>query len=159
MRLLALILTSIVFLTADAWAAGGKCCGDDKCCASACCKHDGDATAQEQEPAPAAAREYAKVTFTNPVKVGDAVLMGSYVIEHDNDRMARGEPCTHIYKAGDLRAPVVAFHCVHLDRPLNDGETAMVTVRRLPDMNTRIFELVEFQFAGSPDGHGVPDGR
>ena len=52
--------------------------------------------------------------------------MGTYVIEHDAERMANGGPCTHIYKFDDRRLPVVAFHCVHLDRPANDGSKATV---------------------------------
>src|SRR4029453_4659452 len=43
---------------------------------------------------PTGNREYAKVHFVNPGRVGDTVLMGDYIIEHDNDRMARGQPCT-----------------------------------------------------------------
>lgn len=159
MRLLALVVTTTLILAADASAAAGKRCGDRACCtnAAACCMHDGDAAVQD--PQPASAREYAKVTFHSPVKIGARVLMGTYVIEHDTERMARGEPCTHIYKADDLRLPVVAFHCVHVDRAINDGPTATVTLRRFPDMSMRMFELVEFQFAGSSDGHGVPQER
>lgn len=133
MRLLTLILASTLVLASNAWAA--------------------------QDPEPAPAREYAKVTFHSPVKIGDRVLMGTYIIEHDMERMARGEPCTHIYNVNDRRLPVVAFHCTHLERPTNDAPTAKVTLRRIPDATSRIFELVEFQYAGSADGHGVPDRR
>jgi hypothetical protein len=114
-------------------------------------------TSAAREPVPG--REYAKVTFENPVKIGDRVLMGTYLIEHADDRMARGRPCTHIYEIDDQRLPVVAFHCVHLRRTLNTGEKATVTLRRLPDAMPRMFELLEFQYAGTSDGHRVPDGR
>ena len=117
------------------------------------------ATAAAQDPEPAPGREYAKVTFTSPVKIGARVLMGTYVIEHDEERMAKGGPCTHIYNIDDRRLPVVAFHCVHIDRPSNDTANATVTLRRLYDQPSPMFELLEFQFAGSAAGHGVPDGR
>jgi len=42
------------------------------------------------------------------------------VIEHDNDRMARGEPCTHIYAYNDRTTPVATFHCTHLERDRAD---------------------------------------
>lgn len=157
MRLLILVVSATFVLSGHAFAA--DCCGDHPCCggAAACCAKEGATDVQEPEPAPV--REYARVTFLNPVKVGHVVLMGTYVIEHDNERMALGGPCTYIYKETDMRVPVVAFHCVHLDRPDNDGSRALVTLRRLPDPSTRIFELVEFQFAGSADGHGVPATR
>jgi hypothetical protein len=102
-------------------------------------------------------REYAKVLFRDPVRIGDRVLIGAYVIEHDTERMAHGRPCTHIYAANDRRLPVVAFHCRHLQRKAT--ERATVTLQRLPDPTTRMFKLVEFQFAASPDGHGVPAER
>jgi hypothetical protein len=103
--------------------------------------------------AAAPAREYATVTFRDPVKVLSTVLMGDYVIEHDDDRMARGGPCTAIYKAADLRRPVVMFHCKHLRRPA--AATAQIALRRNPDMVTG-FTLTAFQFAGSTHAHGVP---
>jgi hypothetical protein len=109
------------------------------------------------QPEPTSAREYAKIMFHHAVKVGDRVLMGPYVIEHDNDRMARGRPCTYIYVADDMRLPVVAFHCRHLHRKATDRPT--VTLRRLPETTGPAFELIEFQFAGSGDGHGVPGVR
>jgi rhodanese-related sulfurtransferase len=102
------------------------------------------------------AREYAKVRFQDPVRVLNHVLMGDYLIEHDTDRMARGGPCTHIYKMSDRTKPVVAFHCRHLTR--SQSTRATVTVRRAFDMSpTRAFIMTEFQFAGSADGHGVPE--
>lgn len=131
MRLVLLAISATVLMTAGAWAA--------------------------DQPEPAPVREYANVMFYRAVKVGDRVLMGRYVIEHDNDRMARGRPCTHIYAAGDLRLPVVAFHCRHLQRTVTQRPT--VTLRRLYDGTGPAFELMEFQFAGSADGHGVPDTR
>src|SRR6476619_3430477 len=85
-----------------------------------CCEPVNDPVAEAvlipRVPESRPVRESLVVWFMKPVKIGDRVLMGKYVIEHDNARMARGEPCTYIYAANDRRLPVVAFHCKHLDR-------------------------------------------
>jgi hypothetical protein len=105
----------------------------------------------DQQPA-RPAREAVTVWFHRPVRVGDRILFGKHVIEHDNDRMARGEPCTHIYAASDQQQPVVAFHCTHLDRPTSTNATVMLR-RTEPD---GISKLAWFQFAGESGAHGVP---
>ena len=76
------------------------------------------------------------------------------MIEHDNDRMARGEPCTHIYAYNDQTNPVVAFHCTHLERD-RAGQNTVVLHRRRRHMQL----LQEFQFAGETAAHGVPSER
>ena len=156
--------------------AGAKCCADaaKRCCcaetaAQKCCDEQnkaccGEAVAAAVLPAtghqhessvvrPARQRMIAK--FWNPVRVGDRILMGKYVIEHDSERMARGLPCTHIYEFGKS-VPVVAFHCIHLDRPYSDH--ASVTLRRTSD-RTGVRELTEFHLKGEAAGHGVPTPR
>lgn len=142
-------------------AAADACCATDKCCTHA------TATAtvavppavtylakQTAEPSPA--REYAKVHFTSPVRIGENVLMGEYVIEHDTDRMARGGPCTHIYSAKNMKDPVVQFHCRHLLRPVNKLGKAQVTLRRDYNAVGTAYILTEFQYAGEREAHGVP---
>ena len=42
-------------------------------------------------------RRLMTVWFDKPMKVGDRILMGRYLIEHDDVRMAHGYPCTYIY--------------------------------------------------------------
>jgi hypothetical protein len=106
---------------------------------------------------PTGNREYAKVHFVNPVRVSDTVLMGDYIIEHDNDRMARGQPCTHIYRADDRRLPVVRLYCRHLHRAKHDYAT--VTLRRDFAMAGQGSVLTEFQFANTVDAHVVPGVR
>jgi hypothetical protein len=149
--------------------AGAKCCGAEsaahKCCddqKKACC---GEAVAaavllaptghQHESSVVRPARQQVIANFRNPVRVGDQILMGKYVIEHDTERMARGLPCTQIYEF-DKPLPVVAFHCVHLNRPYSDRAT--VTVRQNRD-RTGMRELTEFQFKGEAVGHGVPTVR
>lgn len=146
--------------------SAAACCDDEKkgCCAEeqmACCAGENDPAAAaviipQLAPEARPAREMVAVWFTTPVKVGDRILFGKYFIEHDNDRMARGEPCTHIYAASDGRLPVVAFHCTHLDRPR--AERALVVLASLGEANG-MKELREFQFAGEVGAHGVPDAR
>ena len=99
-------------------------------------------------------RQTAVVWFHRPVWVGDIVLLGKHVIEHDADRQARGEPCTHIYAAGDLNTPVATFHCTHLDRDRVEKDT--VVLQSLPD---GMRKLLEFQFAGEHAAHGFPTER
>jgi hypothetical protein len=131
----------------------------------ACCNHDGDKIAAAvlmpdlMVMAPKAerpVRQTSVVMFMRPVKIGDRILLGKYIIEHDNDRMARGQPCTHIYAASDPRLPVVRFHCTHLDRPRVDRDT--VSLVSLADP-TGMQLLTAFQFAGDAAAHGVPSIR
>ena len=92
------------------------------------------------------------VTFRDPVRVGDRILLGRYIVEHDNHRMARGEPCTYIYEASDPRLPVVVFHCTHLTRPAPKVDTVFLHRSGTYPLQ----ELQGFQFAGESASHGVP---
>jgi hypothetical protein len=149
-------------------SAQHACCDEAKtaaCCEekAPCCRHDNDPAAvavlipqiSHQHQAARPAREQVLVKFWNPVRVGDRILMGKYIIEHDTDRMAQGGPCTYIYEFGKA-LPVVAFHCVHLDRPFS--ERATVTLRPTTD-GSGMKELTEFQLSGESAGHGVPAAR
>lgn len=100
--------------------------------------------------ATAPARQATMVWFHQPVMVGRQILQGQYVIEHDNDRMARGEPCTHIYAFNDRTTPVVAFHCIHLER-----ETSKTGAVVLVGNGVGMQRLVDFQFAGESAAHGL----
>ena len=127
----------------------------------ACCKHVGGMAMPADDPLVAMAGlglvspqpvKYIDAVFRDPVRVANTVLMGRYVIEHDDARMARGEPCTYIYEADDLRAPVVTFHCEHLERPAADAATLVLGTSINPAVKT----LKEFQFGGETASHGVP---
>ena len=96
-------------------------------------------------------RQTVAVWFRRPVLVGHSVLMGKYVIEHDTARMARGEPCTHIYAADDQTKPVVAFHCTHLQADRSDRDRVM-----LQSIGDGMKRLLSFQFAGDDAAHGYP---
>jgi len=148
---------------------------DHACCDMPCCKAHKAPMAQADNsnanpffqdfqtdlpaaPAVAAAAEPARqatvVWFRQPVRIGQNILQGRYVIEHDNDRMAAGGPCTYIYKFEDQKIPVVAFHCVHLDR--EPGGEGTVVLHRGSD---GFLHLDEFQFPGDPAAHGMPNVR
>jgi hypothetical protein len=150
---------------APAAAAPKACCASHAMAAPAapmaCCSHGGAMALPADDPAVAMAGlglvnplpvKYIDVVFRDPVRVANTVLMGRYVIEHDDERMARGEPCTYVYEADDLRAPVVTFHCEHLERPAAGTATILLG----PSINPSIKTLKEFQFGGETASHGVP---
>ena len=146
------------------------CCQDDGGCDMPCCNGHAAHGVDPIEPSavemliamdpnailPAVAeaapvRQSAVVWFHRPVWVGGTVLMGKHVIEHDTDRQARGEPCTHIYAPDNMTVPVASFHCTHLDRNKVDQNTVVLQTR--PDGSQK---LLEFQFAGEQAAHGFP---
>lgn len=96
-----------------------------------------------------------EVWFQRPTLVGRSILQGRYVIEHDNDRMARGEPCTHIYAFNNRSTAVVTFHCTHLERDASSRN--VVVLANTADVSMQ--QLMEFQFAGEAFAHGYPQGR
>ena len=60
-------------------------------------------------------QQSAIVAFERPTWVADQMLIGTYVIVHDEDKMARGEPCTTFYRVGERNRPgdaVVSFRCI-----------------------------------------------
>jgi hypothetical protein len=139
----------------------GGCC-DMPCCADKDAKGEPGAiellltleTDPQLVPAPPV-RQATQVWFQRPVRVGTHILQGRYVIEHDNNRMARGEPCTHIYTFENQKVPVVRFHCTHLERG-RAGENIAVLVST---GDGTMQKLLEFQFAGETAAHGVPSDR
>ena len=153
-------------------AADASCCDQDghaqharpACCDMPCCKDKNGAEPSIVErfmsmdpqlnPAPPI-RQLAEVWFHRPVLVGKSILQGRYVIEHDNDRMARGEPCTHIYAYDNQKKPIVAFHCTHLERDRANANLVVLT----PTADANMKKLSEFQFAGETASHGYPTVR
>jgi hypothetical protein len=141
--------------------AGAPCC-DMPCCADHAVKAEPKEVVlllplendPQLNPAPSV-RQSTEVWFQRPVRVGRHILQGRYVIEHDNDRMARGEPCTYIYAYNDRTKPVVAFHCTHIERDRPGVNTAVLATIGDGTMQ----QLLEFQFAGEHAAHGVPSER
>lgn len=99
-------------------------------------------------------KERAVVTFDQPVQLLDVTLKGEYLFVHDDEAMARGESCTYVYK-GVTESPeklVTSFHCIPEAR--SKARHFTLRSRQLP---TGITEVREFQFAGSKEGHRVPE--
>jgi hypothetical protein len=102
----------------------------------------------------------AVVDIPDKTKLLKAVLQGKYIFVHDDEMMARGEPCFYIYEysqdqGGKPEARpdklVVSFHCQPTKR-----ERANHIVLTFGMVSGDLFELREIQFAGSFEGHRVP---
>lgn len=155
-KILAIVAAAASMLALPARALASDC---EHCAGKACQMmtkhHDGDTAAAAvllpQTTAPA--RQAATVWFMRPVLVGTYILQGQYIIEHDTERQARGEPCTHIYAMNNRKLPVVMFHCTHLEG--DAAQRATVTVVSTGD-GSGLTKLKAFQFAGDTAAHGVP---
>jgi len=101
----------------------------------------------------AVAKEKAVVRFDGNVTLMDTPLKGEYLFVHDDAAMARGDACTFVYKGVEVKADnlVVYFHCAPRLRAMAEH----FIVRTL-EVAPGQFELREFQFAGSVEGHLVP---
>ncbi len=102
-----------------------------------------------------AKKETAVVEFFDKIEVTKTLLeKGKYVFEHDDERMARGEPCMYVYSYVDGKAAnlLVSFHCQPVERKL---ATSTVTSEELTK-EPGVFRLREVQFAGTTKGHIVP---
>ena len=100
-------------------------------------------------------QQWAIANFTHPVLVTDNVLMGSYLIVHDDAKMERGEPCTSFYRFDPVMGPqeeVLSFHCTPANRPVADK----LTLTEIRTDRLDLHRLTEYQFAGDSEGHGIP---
>ncbi|CEF48797.1 unnamed protein product [uncultured bacterium] len=100
-------------------------------------------------------RQFAIVQFDHSTCVAGEMLIGTYVIVHDRSKMVRGEPCTALYRVGGRTRPleeVVSFHCIPHERRVAASLTTTLSV----DPALGIDTLIEYQFAGDSEGHGVP---
>ena len=107
-----------------------------------------------QRKADSATKQDAVVEFTDKTRVGEQILLGKYYFEHDDSRMARGEPCMYVFsydgdKPGKL---VVSFHCTPVERSKSREVIISLSMTSSPD----VFLLQEIQFKGSTKGHLVP---
>jgi hypothetical protein len=160
----AIVVAGLVFMAparADAACcdkAQAPCC--EKAMASCCDKHNHAEEASaidmllsmdpQLNPAPPV-RQTMEVWFKHPTWVGKSIVQGRYVIEHDNDRMARGEPCTHVYAYDDRETPIATFYCTHLERDrAGQPKVGLITT------SDGFKKLTEFQFAGETAAHGYP---
>ena len=102
-------------------------------------------------------RQWAIATFTDPVMVTDQILMGSYLIAHDDAKMERGEACTTFYRFDPAKGPqeeVVSFHCSPATR--KPADRLILTQSDRATSPVGIARLTEYQFAGDCEAHGIP---
>ena len=106
-----------------------------------------------------AEKRWTVVNLTEPVLVGRQILMGTYLIIHDDAKMTKGEPCTTIYRFDPKTGPkeqVVAFMCL----PHRGAASATNTLTvRSGDGWLGVSTLQAYAFAGDDENHGVPAGR
>jgi len=100
-------------------------------------------------------RNAAVVKFIRPTIIAGTFVLGTVVLEHDDAKMARGEPCTTVYhynaNTNERGKVIVDFMCLPRARPLaTKFEVTSVNTVSWPD------RLTEYQFAGEREGHGVP---
>jgi hypothetical protein len=103
------------------------------------------------------ARKSALVRFTAPTLVAGAIVLGTVVFEHDDSAMARGESCTTVYAYDTWKNQrgnaIVDFMCEPRQRSLATKFEATCSRTFV----TGPYTLLEYQFAGDTEGHGVPD--
>jgi hypothetical protein len=104
----------------------------------------------------AARRQSAVVWLKEPTLIVSTIIQGPVMFTHDDDKMARGEPCTtvHLWEPGKGRGEDVAsFHCT----PTARKPVGKFTFRTEPNVELGFgCILKEYQFAGDSEGHGVP---
>jgi len=104
----------------------------------------------------ASARQWAIVYLQEPTLIGSTIVQGPVIFTHDDDKMARGEPCTtvQLFEPGKGPAePIASFHCT----PTRRAPVHAFTIRTRPNTQDGFgCVLTEYQFAGDSEGHGVP---
>ncbi len=101
-------------------------------------------------------RQWGITTFTDPVLVADQILMGPYLIVHDEAKMARGEACTTFYRFDLAKGPqeeVLSFHCTPSMGKVVDKLTLTKTETN-PAIG--IARVSSYQFAGDCEAHAIP---
>ena len=101
--------------------------------------------------------KWAAVNLKDTTMIAGAFVSGPVVFVHDDDRMARGEPCTTVHRfvpGKGLGEEIVGFHCKPRWTSAPARFTAATTTR--PDGHPI---LTEYQFAGDEEAHIVPTSR
>ncbi len=101
-------------------------------------------------------RQWAIVYLHDYTLIGATMVQGPVLFVHDDQRMARGEPCTtvQLFEPGRGASELIAeFHCIPARRPV----VHRFTIRTRPNVADGFgCVLTEFQFAGDAEGHAVP---
>lgn len=103
-----------------------------------------------------AALKWAVVNLTEPTSIAGAFASGPVLFVHDDEKMARGEPCTGVYHFVPGKGPgeeIVSFHCTpRWGKAPDRFRAAVVRDPAGPPV------LTEYTFAADPEAHGVPTG-
>lgn len=105
-------------------------------------------------PTAAPAVKWAAVNLTETTMIAGSFVSGPVVFVHDDDRMARGEPCTSVHRHDPVTGPgeaLVSFHCTPRWGTAPDRFTT--SLARRPD-GPRV--MTEYQFAGDEEAHRIP---
>lgn len=101
-------------------------------------------------------RQWAVVYLAEPTLIGSTIVQGPVLFTHDDAKMARGEPCTTVRLVEPTVGPteeIAAFHCV----PVRRNVVHTFTLRTRPNTEMGLgCVLMEYQFVGDTEGHGVP---
>ena len=101
-------------------------------------------------------RQWAVVYLSEPTLIGSTIVQGPVLFTHDDAKMARGERCTTVQLVEPGKGPIeeiAAFHCI----PVRRGIVHKFTLRTRPNSELGLgCVLLEYQFAGDAEGHGVP---
>jgi hypothetical protein len=103
-----------------------------------------------------ASRQWAAVYLSEPTLIGSTIVQGPVLFVHDDAKMARGEPCTtvQLFNPGEGPSETIAsFHCI--PRQTKAPPTFRIQTRPNTEMGFGCV-LVEYQFAGDPEAHGMP---
>jgi len=98
--------------------------------------------------------KWAVVRLQDPTLIAGVLAYGQVLVEHDDARMARGEPCTAIYRFETGKGPgeeIVSFHC----QPRWGASVERFQFATRRNANGTCM-LTEYQFAGDAEAHGVP---
>jgi hypothetical protein len=104
-------------------------------------------------------RQTAVVSLQEPTLIGTTIVEGPVLFIHDAEKMAHGEPCTSIRLFDPEKGPaeeLVSFHCIPKARRVASRFT--MTTRPNTELGFGCV-LVEYQFAGDTEGHGVPPSK
>jgi hypothetical protein len=100
--------------------------------------------------------KWAAVNLDEPTLIQGAFVSGPVLFEHDDGRMARGEPCTVIYRFAPGKGPreeIASFHCKPRWGVAVDNVKFALSTKRDPNGHC---VLLEYQFPGDAEAHGVP---
>lgn len=101
-------------------------------------------------------RQWAAVYLFEPTLIGSTIVQGPVLFVHDEAKMARGEPCTSVqlFNPGEGPAETIAsFHCI--PRQARAANRFRIQTRPNTELGFGCV-LVEYQFAGDREAHGVP---